>query len=331
MENSAISIGPVTIPGPLALAPLSGITDLACRLTAKSFGVSLVCIPLVSAKALCLGNRKTFDLLMTEPEERPVAVQIFGGDVETIVGAVEFLREYPFDMIDINMGCPVPKVARSAGGVSLMRDMKLAAEIVEAAVEAADVPVTVKIRAGWDASSINAPEFAAAMEAAGAAAVAVHPRTKTQGFSGRADWGLIARTKQSVNIPVIGSGDVRVPEDAKRMMDETGCDMVMLGRAAQGNPWLISRTLEFLRTGKLLPEPSPGERLRVLIDHCTLSAKYGNERRAALRMRKHAAWYIKGLKNAAITRQKVNGAESVDQIIEICREAEKMWHETCSQ
>ena len=323
-------IGSVRIPGPVALAPLSGITDLSCRLTAKSFGASLVYVPLISAKALCLGNRKTFDLLKSDPGERPVAVQIFGGDADTISGAVRLLREYPFDMVDINMGCPVPKVAGNAGGAALMRDVNLAAEIVEAAVEAADVPVTVKIRAGWDASSINAPELAAAVERAGAAAVAIHPRTKAQGFTGSADWALIAGVKQSVKIPVIGSGDIRSPEDAKRMIDETGCDMVMIGRAARGNPWLMSRTLEFLRSGELQPEPSPVERLRVLIDHCTLSAKYDEERRAALKMRKHAAWYVKGLKNAALTRQKVNSAESGDQIIEICRQAEKDWHEICS-
>lgn len=330
MEITETRIGSVRIPGPVALAPLSGITDLACRLVAKSFGASLVYVPLISAKALCLGSKKTFNLLASEPAEKPVAVQIFAGDPASIAGAVEILREYPFDFVDINMGCPMPKVAGNAGGASLMCDVKLATEIVRAAVETAEVPITVKIRSGWDAGSINAPEFAAALEDAGAAAVAVHPRTKAQRFTGRADWSLIGETKRSVKIPVIGSGDVCSPEDARRMFEQTGCDMVMIGRAARGNPWIFNQTLKFLQTGELQPLPSPIERLRILIEHCTLSAKYDTDRRAALRMRKHAGWYVKGLKNAATTRQKINRAESLDRIVEICRAAEKDWHEFCS-
>jgi tRNA-dihydrouridine synthase B len=330
MEITGTEIGSVRVPGPLALAPMSGITDLACRLIAKSFGASIVYVPLVSARALCLGNKKTFDLLISEPVEKPVAVQIFGGDPSSIAGAADALRGYPFDLIDINMGCPMPKVAENSGGASLMRDVNLATEIIRAAVETADVPVTAKIRSGWDAGCVNAPEFSAALEDAGASAVAVHPRTKAQRFTGRADWRLIAETKRSVNIPVIGSGDVCSPEDALRMLEETGCDIVMIGRAARGNPWIFDRTLKFLQTGDLQPSPSPVERLHTLIDHCTLSARYDNDRRAALRMRKHAGWYVKGLKNAAITRQKVNRAESIDRIVEICKMAEKDWHEICS-
>ncbi len=309
---------------------MSGTTDLPCRLVAKSFGAALVYVPLISAKALCLGTQKTFDLLVSDPAERPVAIQIFGGDPETIAGAARILTSHPFDLLDINMGCPVPKVARNAGGVSLMRDVKLAAEIVEAAVETAGVPVTVKMRAGWDSDSINAPELAAAVEEAGAAAVAVHPRTRIQGFKGRSDWSLIARVKETVRVPVIGSGDVGSPEDAERMLEETGCDMVMIGRAARGNPWIFRRTRKLLKTGDLEPEPSPEERVWTLIEHCTLSAEYGDDRRTALKMRKHAGWYMKGLKNAATTRQKINRAQSVGEIIDICRAVEKGWHESCS-
>jgi nifR3 family TIM-barrel protein len=330
MEIAETKIESVRIPGPIALAPLSGITDLACRLVAKSFGASLVYVPLISAKALCLGSKKTFDLLASEPAEKPVAVQIFAADPASIAGAVEILRNYSFDLIDINMGCPMPKVSGNAGGASLMREVKLAAEIVRAAVEAAAVPVTVKIRSGWDADSINAPEFAAALEDAGAAAVAVHPRTKAQRFAGQADWRLIGETKRSVNIPVIGSGDVCSPADARRMLEETGCAMVMIGRAARGNPWIFSQTLKFLQTGELQRQPTPEERVRALIEHCTLSAKYDTDRRAALRMRKHAGWYVKGLKNAAIIRQKINRAESLERIVEICRMADKDWHGICS-
>ncbi len=309
---------------------MSGITDIAFRLIAKSFGAALVYIPLISAKALSLGSRKTLDLLVSDPAERPVAVQIFGGDVETIVEAVKVLNAYPVDMIDINMGCPVPKVAGHAGGASLLRDPKLAAEIVRAAVGATDMPVTVKLRAGWDASSINAPEIAGAVEEAGASAIALHPRTKAQGFSGSADWSLITRTKRTVSIPVIGSGDVRSPEDAKKMLEQTACDFVMVARAARGNPWIFSRTLKLLLENKFVPEPSPGERLHTLARHCTLLAGYEGGRRAALKMRKHAGWYIKGLKNAAIAREKVHRAQTVDEIIDICRGLEKEWHESCS-
>lgn len=330
MERTQATIGSVKISSPVVLGPMAGITDIAFRLIAKSFGAALVYIPLISAKALGLGSRKTLDLLTSDPAERPVAVQIFGGEPETIAEAVRILNAYPVDMVDINMGCPVPKVAGHAGGASLMRDPKLAAGIVRAAVGATDRPVTVKLRAGWDESSINAPEMARTVEEAGAAAVALHPRTKAQGFSGSADWSLIARTKRSVRIPVIGSGDVRSPDDAKQMLEQTGCDFVMVARAARGNPWIFSRTLKFLQTSMLPPEPSPGERLQTLTSHCTILAGYEGGRRAALKMRKHAGWYIKGLKNAAMARQKIHRAETVDEIIEICRSLEKEWHESCS-
>ena len=330
MEGTGTKIGSVEIPGLVVAAPMSGITDLPCRLVAKSFGAALVYVPLISAKALCLGSRKTHDLLVSDPSEKPVAVQIFGGEPETIADAIRILNPYRFDLVDINMGCPVPKIAGNAGGASLMRDVGLAAEIVRAAVEVARAPVTVKIRSGWNFESINAPELAAAVEEAGAAAVAVHPRTKTQGFKGRADWGLIARVKEAVRIPVIGSGDVCSPHDARRMLEETGCDLVMIARAARGNPWIFQRTRKLLQTGELPSEPTPGQRLQTLIRHCTLSAECEDNRRAALKMRKHAAWYIRGLKNAAITRQNANRAQSIDEIIEICRMAEKDWHESCS-
>ena len=330
MERTETTIGQVRIAGSIVLGPMSGITDIAFRLIAKSFGAALVYIPLISAKALCLGSRKTFDLLVSDPAERPVAVQLFGGDPQTIAGAVKKLNEYPVDIVDINMGCPVPKVAGHAGGASLMRDPESAAQIVRAAVGATDMPVTVKLRSGWDKNSINAPRMAGMIQEAGASAVAIHARTKSQGFSGAADWNLIAETKRSVSIPVIGSGDVRSPEDAKSLIQQTGCDLVMVARAVRGNPWIISRASALLEHETALPEPSPGERLQVLARQCTLSAKYGDEHRAALKMRKHAAWYIKGLKNAALARRRVNHARTLDEIIEICRTLEREWHESCS-
>jgi tRNA-dihydrouridine synthase B len=308
---------------------MSGITDLPFRLVAKSFGAALGYIPLISARALCLKNKKTYNLLKSDPAERPVAIQIFGGNPETIAGAIEILEDFPIDIIDINMGCPVPKVTKSGGGVLLMRDVKLAGEIVRAAVTAAKVPVTVKMRAGWDADSINAVELARVVEGAGASAVALHPRTKVQAFTGKADWSLIAEIKNNVNIPVIGSGDINSPEDAKNMLGQTGCDFVMIGRAARGNPWIFRRTLRLLQDNILPPEPSPGERLQILTLHCTLSDKFERNPRAALTMRKHAGWYIKGLKNAAIARKNVNRATSVDEIIGICRALETEWHGSC--
>ncbi|GAB4337516.1 MAG: tRNA dihydrouridine synthase DusB [Candidatus Abyssubacteria bacterium] len=312
-------IGEVQLSGPVVLGPMSGITDLAFRLIAKTHGAALVYVPLISAKALCLGSKKTFDLLASDPSEKPVAVQIFGGAPETIASAVRILEDFPFDIIDINMGCPVPKVARNAGGAMLLRDPELAAEIVAAAVGETDRPVTVKLRSGWDGHSITALEIAARAERAGAAAVTLHPRTKTQGFSGEADWALIAEMKKGLRIPVIGNGDVRTPEDASAMLRQTGCDFVMIARAARGNPWVFSRTLSLLQTGALPPEPSAGEKLQTMVDQCTLLAQREDEHRAALKMRKHAGWYLKGLKNAGIAREKINHAKTAGEIVDICR------------
>lgn len=326
----AKTIGDKEIRSPVLLAPMSGITDAAFRLIAKRHGAGLVYVPLISAKALCLGSKKTLDLLRSHPAEKPLAVQVFGGEPETIARAVEALEAFPFDIVDINMGCPAPKVASHAGGSSLMRDPTLAAEIVRAAVGATRRPVTVKMRAGWDETSINAHEVARAVEDAGASAVALHPRTRAQAFSGEADWELLARVKRSVDIPVIGNGDVRSPEDARRMLRQTGCDFVMIARAARGNPWIFRRTLHFLEHDSLLPEPTPEQKLQTLVEHCTLLSSCEDERRAALKMRKHAGWYIKGLRNAAIARECINRAQTIAEIIRICQEFEREWHDSCS-
>jgi tRNA-dihydrouridine synthase B len=330
MEGTPTVIGQVKITGKFALGPMSGITDLAFRLIAKSFGCSLVYVPLVSAKALVLENKKTYELLRTEPEEKPVGLQIFGDSPDVVAEAAEKVRSYPFDFIDINMGCPAPKVAGHAGGSSLLREPKLAAEIVRAATQTAGKPVTAKIRSGWDAESRKPVELAALLEEAGASAIAVHPRTRKQGFSGRADWNVITQIKQAVRIPVIGNGDVASPEDAKRMLDETGCDLVMIARAALGNPWIFKRGRIFLETGALAPLPSPQERLQTLVDHCTILANHEGERRAVLKMRKHAGWYIKGLQNAASARERINKALTVAGIVRISNDLERGWHETCS-
>ncbi|RJP18153.1 MAG: tRNA dihydrouridine synthase DusB [Candidatus Abyssobacteria bacterium SURF_5] len=330
MEGTATRIGNVGIIGKLVLGPMSGITDLAFRLVSKSFGCSLGYVPLVSAKALVLGSRKTFELLETDPAEKPVAVQLFGGEPDVIGRAVEILKPYPFDLVDINMGCPAPKVAGHAGGSSLLRDPGLAAEIVRAAVQAAGKPVTAKIRSGWDERSTNAVEIALMLQEAGASAIVVHPRTKAQRFTGRANWNIIRQVKQAVRIPVVGNGDVSSPEDAKRMLEQTGCDLVMVARAARGNPWIFQRGNYFLQEGKTLPQPSPHVRVQTLIRHCTILAQYEGERTAALKMRKHAGWYIKGLQNAASARERINKAQTTGEIILICRDLEHQWHESCS-
>lgn len=330
MERTSIRIGTVTITGRLVLGPMSGITDLAFRLIVKSFGASLVYVPLISAKALVVGSKKTYDLLQTDPADKPVAVQIFGGDPDVIARAAEILKPYPFDFVDINMGCPAPKVAGHAGGSSLLRNPRLAVEVVEAAVQTAGKPVTVKIRSGWDHQSINAVELSQMLESAGASAVAVHPRTRTQRYAGRSDWNIIAQVKRALRIPVIGSGDVASPEDAKQLVDSTGCDLVMIARAARGNPWIFQRGKFFLEQNVLPPEPSPTERLHTLIEHCTFLDRYESKRTAALLMRKHAGWYIKGLQNAASARERINKADSIAEIIRICRDLEQQWHETCS-
>lgn len=309
--------------GRFALGPMSGITDLAFRLTAKEFDCSLVYAPLVSAKALIRGNRKTFDLLRSEPREKPVAVQIFGGNPDDMAKAAEILRPYPFDFVDINMGCPAPKVADHAGGSSLLRQPKLAADIVNATAQTAGKPVTVKIRSGWDAQSAHPVELAIMLQEAGAAAIAIHPRTRAQRFTGRADWTVIKKIKESVRIPVIGNGDIKSPEDAKSMIEQTGCDMVMIARAALGNPWIFRRGKFFLEEGILLPEPSPQERIQTLVRHCTILVKYESERRAALKMRKHAGWYIRGLTGAASAREQINKAQTIAGIVSVCQSLEK--------
>lgn len=330
MEKTRTRIGTVPLENPLVLGPMSGITDLAFRLVAKSFGAGLVYIPLISAKAICLGSRKTFELLVSDPRERPVALQLFGAEPDTVANAVKLVDSQPVDFIDINMGCPVPKVAGHAGGAALMRDIGLASEIVAAAVGATTKPVLVKMRSGWDENSVNAVELSRAAERLGVSALAIHPRTKSQGFSGPANWSLIAEIKNSVSIPVIGNGDVWSPEDARKMLEQTGCDLVMIARAARGNPWIFSRTLTLLREDIVLPEPSPRQRLNTLLGHCTLLAEHMGGRRAVLKMRKHAGWYVKGLRNAASLREKINHAQSIAELVSIVISPEGEWHESCT-
>ena len=304
---------------PLVLAPMAGITDFPFRMICKDLGAGLVFSEMVSVEALIREHKRTHGMLHTDPAERPVVFQIFGSKPASMAEAAHIVSRGEVDFIDINMGCPVPKILKSGAGSALLRDIGLAKDIMSAVVQYSKVPVTVKIRLGWDANNIVAVDLAQAAEAAGIAAVSVHGRTKAQGFSGKADWGLIKVVKKSVAIPVIGNGDVRTAQDAKRMKDETGCDGVMIGRAAQGNPWIFREAKQYLETGVVSPPPTLEERQAVMLRHLNDMARLVGENIGVREMRKHLCWYTKGLPEGAEFREKVNHlarAEDVKREIE---------------
>lgn len=300
-------IGNIKMKNQIVLAPMAGISNSAYRTIIKDMGCGLIYAEMVSDKAIYYGNQKTIDLLYMTDYERPIAQQIFGSDEQSFVVAAKYIYEnMKPDIIDINMGCPVPKVAlRAQAGSALLKDPNKVEKIVKAVVKAVPIPVTVKIRSGWDASSINAVEIAKAVEKAGALAITVHARTRAQGYSGKADWNMIKEVKQNVSIPVIGNGDVRSAIDAKRMLEETGCDAVMIGRGVLGNPWLIKECITYLETGELLPPPTKEEKIDMLKHHFDLLLQTKNEKLATLEIRSHASWYLKGLPNMADFKQKI--------------------------
>jgi tRNA-dihydrouridine synthase B len=312
--NAVMDIRSVLSGNPLVLAPMAGITDLPFRIICREMGAGIVYSEMVSAEALVRNQPRTTGMLVTDRRERPVAFQIFGCRPASMAGAAKLLSSREIDIIDINMGCPVPKVLRSGAGSALLRDLGLAREIMTAVAGASSKPVTVKIRTGWDAKSIIAVELAGAAEAAGIAAITVHARTRTMGFSGKADWGMIRTVKGSVGIPVIGNGDVRSAQDAKRMLEETGCDGVMIGRAIQGNPWIFREAKGYLETGVVPPPPSPGEREAVMQRHLTDVVDMLGERVGVREMRKHLCWYTRGLPGGAEFRERVNHLEGVDGV-----------------
>ncbi len=319
--SRALSIGgALTLARPVMLAPMAGVTDLAFRLLAREMGSALVFTEMVSDKALVYRNERTFDMLRLSERERPVAVQIFGSDPETMARAAALVQERAQpDLIDINMGCPTQKIVKNGEGAALMRDPARARDIVAAVVEASRVPVTVKIRKGWDALHANAPEFAQVLVAAGVSAITVHGRTRDQFYSGAADWGAIREVKLAVDVPVIGNGDVRSPEDAARMLAETGCDAVMIGRAALGNPWIFREVAAYLESGERLPPPGPDERLEVAVRHLDMLVELFGERSAVLQMRKHAAWYVRGTTGASQARVRINSAGTRDEMVDALR------------
>lgn len=309
-----MTIGDVVIRGPLVLAPMAGITDSAFRRIVKEMGADLVYTEMISDKALVFGNKKTGEMIRLEPEERPASCQIFGSDPAFMARAARIVEDAGADLIDINMGCPTPKIVRNGEGAALMRNPRLAAEIIRAVVSAVARPVTVKIRKGWDNNSVNAVEIARIAASEGARAVAVHGRTRDQLYSGKADWGIIAKVKRAVDIPVIGNGDVRSPRDAKRMLDETGCDAVMIGRGTLGNPWIFRETRRFLLYGETIPPPTLDERLSMMLRHLEMAIQEKGEHIAILQMRKHLAWYLHGLRDSARAREAINCAGSYDKV-----------------
>lgn len=298
---------------------MAGISNTSYRKIIKEMGAGLIYAEMVSDKAITYGNEKTFDLLKMDETERPIAQQIFGSDIDSFVTAAKKIeQEMKPDIIDINMGCPVPKIAvRSQAGASLLKNPEKIYEIVKAVVESVDIPVTVKIRSGWDNNSINAVEVAKQIEKAGAKAITIHARTRAQGYSGKADWKIIKQVKESVNIPVIGNGDVTSCYLAKEMLDKTGCDAVMIGRGVLGNPWLIKECVEYLDNGTIPNEVSPKEKIAMLKRHFDLLVQDKSERQAILEIRTHALWYIKGLKGSASIKNQICQTKNKEEMFDI--------------
>ena len=312
-----LKIGNVELEHNIALAPMAGVTDLPFRLLCKEQGCGLMCTEMVSAKAMLYKNKNTGPLLRTRPEERPIAVQLFGSDPEIMSEMALLLEEGPYDLIDVNMGCPVPKVVNNGEGSALMKNPKLAEAILTAMVKKLKKPVTVKFRKGFNDLSVNAVEFAKMAEGCGVAAVAVHGRTREQYYFGKADWDIIRQVKSAVKIPVLGNGDIFTPQDARRMFEETGCDGAMVARGAKGNPWIFREINYYLDTGELLPRPSKEELKAEILRHGRLQTEYMGERTAMREMRKHVAWYTAGYPNSAALRNDINLVETFSGLTEL--------------
>lgn len=320
-----VYIGNVEIKHKTVLAPMAGIGNSSFRKIIKRMGAGLIYAEMVSDKALFYKNKKTVDMLYMEEMERPITQQIFGSDKESFVSAAKFIYEnmHP-DIIDINMGCPVPKVAvRAQAGSALLKNPGKIKDIVSSVVSSVPIPVTVKIRSGWDSEHINAVEVAKICEEAGASAICVHPRTRSQGYSGKADWSIIKQVKEAVSIPVIGNGDITTIYDAKRMIDETNCDLVMIGRGVLGNPWLIKQINAYLEDNVILPDPTSIERVDMCLEHLHNLYELKDEKLAVLEIRNHIAWYLKGLPNSNEIKNKIFLQKNISVIIEILNEYRK--------
>lgn len=317
MEQNKImplQIGNVTLENNLILAPMAGVTDLPFRLLCKEKGAGLLCMEMVSAKAILYKNKNTQALLEIDPRENPVSLQLFGSDPDIISQIAHEIEERPFDILDINMGCPVPKIVNNGEGSALMKNPVLAGEIIEKTVKAIQKPVTVKIRKGFDDEHVNAVEMARVAQESGAAAVAVHGRTREQYYSGKADWDIIRQVKEAVSIPVIGNGDLLTAEDVIAMKEQTGCDGFMIGRGAQGNPWIFEQILHYFRTGEKLSKPSAEEVTDMILRHAKMMLEFKGEYTGIREIRKHAAWYTAGYPNSAKLRVAINAVESYEEL-----------------
>lgn len=326
-NNTTWHIGSVRIDGQAILAPMAGVSDIAYRLLAKEQGAALVCTEMVSAMGIKYKNEHTHELLRMETVEHPVSMQIFGSDPEAIAIGAKVVEKAGADIVDINMGCPVKKVVSSGDGSALMKTPDLAARVAEAAVKAVGVPVTVKMRLGWDNDHKNVLDFAKRIADTGVAAIAIHGRTKEQMYSGQADWSYIKAVKEAVSIPVIGNGDVVDALSAKTLLDTTGCDAVMVGRGAQGNPWVFKQIHHYLATGELLDLPIPVERIEMLMKHFDLLCHYKGENLGVREIRTHAGWYMKGLPDSAYWRNKINAVHTKESFMEQIKEYHERLHE----
>ena len=315
-----LTIGNVTLDNCYVLGPMAGVTDLPFRLLCREQGAGLLCMEMISAKGILYNNKNTESLLQIHPDEMPVSLQLFGSDPKIVSEMAKRIEERPFSILDINMGCPVPKIVRNGEGSALMKNPKLVYEIVRKTARAIQKPVTVKIRKGFDDTCINAVEIAKIIEDAGGKAVAVHGRTREQYYSGKADWDIIRQVKEAVSIPVIGNGDVVSGESAIAIQKETGCDGVMIGRGAQGNPWIFSELLEYERTGKMPLRPSVEAIKKMMIRHAQLQMQYKGEYLGIREMRKHVSWYTSGLPNSAKLRDEINRVESYEELEQLLEE-----------
>ena len=316
-----LRIGNTILENNVILAPMAGVTDLPFRLLCREQGAGCVVTEMVSAKAILYNNRNTKELMQIHPQERPAAIQLFGSDPDIMAQIAARIEDGPYDFIDVNMGCPVPKVVNNGEGSALMKNPKQAEKVLSAMVKAVKKPVTVKFRKGFNDTSVNAVEFAKMAEGSGVAAVAVHGRTREQYYSGKADWDIIRQVKEAVKIPVIGNGDNFTPQDAGRMMEETGCDGIMVARGAKGNPWIFRRINHYLDTGEILPGPSIEEIQAMILRHGHMLAAYKGEQTAMREMRGHVAWYTKGMPHSAALRNEINQVETLKGLAGLLNQA----------